>query len=828
MSLNYYDLNSVTIETRFAPWTHGHSIDAITGLRAELDATQSGLTSTSDIQFHNATIFGNLTPNASGSQNLGAADKHFGIAWIDELHLATSTLYLGDTPVMGTNQDTVEIKADIDQSITLKTTGTGTSKIISQDGVQISSSGMNSDVVIQATGAGGSVAFGAVSSIDFTAPDANFTGDVAVTGNAVFSTATFTDNVVFQGDNITMNTSTFTAQDNRITLNDGEQGSGVTAVYAGFDIDRGLLASWQFVFDEANDRFIYGEVGGTVNEVVSKAYVDGIVAPKLDASAYTAADVFAKVLTLDGTGSGLDADTLDGHDSTYFIKSAQDYMDAIQTIDGAGSLLDADKLDGHEATYFAPQATTYTKTEVDAQIDAVIDAAPGALDTLNELAAALNDDPNFATTVTNQIAAKLDSSAYTAADVLTKIKTVDGSGSGLDADTLDSYHASYFSPSTHTHSALYLGLHAKADDSELLDGLDSTSFVRADINTSVDANILIKNTKQLVFGDGQNYTMTYDGNHIVTSLFSGNVYNDLPGSWYIRDKDNSNAIKVIIASDTGNISTVGSSSASSFIEGSVALSSKYLGISAKAADANLLDGHDSSYFLPATGNAVTATTAASCSGNAATATTATNLSGGTITAQAGSVVEVGRYIDFHYDSALDYDVRFEVSNAASAGTGSLTLTAASFVCTGDIYCATLHGTATAAQYADLAEKYTVEGGVAEPGQVILIGSKVADCKISDEMASQHVLGVVSTDPGMKMNSELEDGHYVALKGRVPCKVFGAVTKGDPLVSYKDGMAISINNPMVAKLGDLSKTPGIILGKALESSTETGIVEVVVL
>lgn len=34
------------------------------------------------------------------------------------------------------------------------------------------------------------------------------------------------------------------------------------------------------------------------------------------------------------------------------------------------------------------------------------------------------------------------SSAYTAADVLAKIKTVDGSGSGLDADTLDGYHLS--------------------------------------------------------------------------------------------------------------------------------------------------------------------------------------------------------------------------------------------------------------------------------------------------------------------------------------------------------------------------------------------------
>jgi len=40
--------------------------------------------------------------------------------------------------------------------------------------------------------------------------------------------------------------------------------------------------------------------------------------------------------------------------------------------------------------------------------------------------------------------AKLASSSYTASDVLTKIKTVDGSGSGLDADLLDGLHESTF------------------------------------------------------------------------------------------------------------------------------------------------------------------------------------------------------------------------------------------------------------------------------------------------------------------------------------------------------------------------------------------------
>ncbi|QIG57920.1 hypothetical protein SEA_PAULODIABOLI_235 [Microbacterium phage PauloDiaboli] len=61
-------------------------------------------------------------------------------------------------------------------------------------------------------------------------------------------------------------------------------------------------------------------------------------------------------------------------------------------------------------------ATTsvWSSSKTDAEIDAAVaaavaaltDSAPGALDTLNELAAALGDDPNFATTITNSLAGK--------------------------------------------------------------------------------------------------------------------------------------------------------------------------------------------------------------------------------------------------------------------------------------------------------------------------------------------------------------------------------------------------------------------------------------
>ena len=46
------------------------------------------------------------------------------------------------------------------------------------------------------------------------------------------------------------------------------------------------------------------------------------------------------------------------------------------------------------------------ESHVQAKIDAIIDSAPGALDTLNELAAAINDDASFASTVTNNLSLK--------------------------------------------------------------------------------------------------------------------------------------------------------------------------------------------------------------------------------------------------------------------------------------------------------------------------------------------------------------------------------------------------------------------------------------
>ena len=72
-------------------------------------------------------------------------------------------------------------------------------------------------------------------------------------------------------------------------------------------------------------------------------------------------------------------------------------------------------------TPLAPTAASGTNTTqiattefVRTAVSNLVDAAPSTLDTLNELAAALGDDANFSTTVTNLISAKLDAGVASA------------------------------------------------------------------------------------------------------------------------------------------------------------------------------------------------------------------------------------------------------------------------------------------------------------------------------------------------------------------------------------------------------------------------------
>jgi hypothetical protein len=99
------------------------------------------------------------------------------------------------------------------------------------------------------------------------------------------------------------------------------------------------------------------------------------------------------------------------------------------------------------------------------------------------------------------------------------------------------------------------------------------------------------------------------------------------------------------------------------------------------------------------------------------------------------------------------------------------------------------GTATSARYADLAEKYTTETEL--PAGTAVAVCTHEDHEVEPASASNHCIGVVSTDPAYMMNSEAE-GQYIGLKGRLPVRVKGAVRKGDVVYAMADGVCTTIS------------------------------------
>jgi len=157
-----------------------------------------------------------------------------------------------------------------------------------------------------------------------------------------------------------------------------------------------------------------------------------------------------------------------------------------------------------------------------------------------------------------------------------------------------------------------------------------------------------------------------------------------------------------------------------------------------------------------------------------------------------------------------------VSVSGNITTGNL-LTGGVVSATGNVIGSYFVGTATSAQYADIAENYVADA-VYEPGTVLEFGGSAEVTVATDE--TTRVAGIVSTTPAHLMNSMLTGEHITALAllGRVPCRVRGVVAKGDMLVSAGDGYARAKQNPIM----------GTVIGKALEASAgDHSIIEVVV-
>jgi hypothetical protein len=140
-------------------------------------------------------------------------------------------------------------------------------------------------------------------------------------------------------------------------------------------------------------------------------------------------------------------------------------------------------------------------------------------------------------------------------------------------------------------------------------------------------------------------------------------------------------------------------------------------------------------------------------------------------------------------------------------TASTALTVAARDGAGDLFANVFQGVASSAKYADLAENYLPDADYAI-GTVMIIGGEK---EITASNWGKRAIGAISEKPAYLMNKDLEGGVAVALKGRVPVRVIGAVHKGDSLIAANDGCAsVGVHHS------------NDVFAVALESSNDTGV------
>lgn len=130
-----------------------------------------------------------------------------------------------------------------------------------------------------------------------------------------------------------------------------------------------------------------------------------------------------------------------------------------------------------------------------------------------------------------------------------------------------------------------------------------------------------------------------------------------------------------------------------------------------------------------------------------------------------------------------------------------------------VYGQYFHGTASSAEYADLAERYEADQSYPN-GTLVKIGGEKEITETTQR--GDDAFSVISTAPAYQMNSKAGPNSthpYVTMSGRVPVRVTGKIEKGQRLVpSNVAGVAEGMRN---TDPQDLS------IGKALEDKTSTG-------
>jgi hypothetical protein len=430
----------------------------------------------------NTTTTGSILPSANNIYDLGSAE----MVWRD-VFIGPGSLYVNGTKVIEDDSNTIVVKADPDQSLTVKTTGTGETALQSEGGVNISATG-SSDVQITAGGniemKSNMTVLSGKRIIDSAGTQVEYGDNIEMNGNKITGVGTpvagtdaanktYVDTAVadlVDGAPETLNTLNEIATAlgdaeavTALTTNIGQKLGATASITLQGDVSgsgsfsANAVAINVTVADDSHNHTI-SNVDGLqsaldlkADESISQsrlANTNAYIATKLDSDAYTAGDVLTKIKTVDGDTSGLDADMLDGQHGSYYRSWTNTTNKPSPTVTLSGDV-------SGSATLTELGSATIVATIADDSHNHTIANVDGLLYALDT---------------------KLNAADYNATDVLTKIKSVDGAGSGLDADLLDGQSSAYYATAASVTSEASTRASA---DSTLQNNIDAEATARA-------------------------------------------------------------------------------------------------------------------------------------------------------------------------------------------------------------------------------------------------------------------------------------------------------------------------------------------------------------
>ena len=213
-------------------------------------------------------------------------------------------------------------------------------------------------------------------------------------------------------------------------------------------------------------------------DATASAYDAAGAASAAQSAAQTYADGLASNYDAAGAASAAQQNAEDYTDNALESYTLTEDLDA--TVDGYGYLKSAD-LSGYATE-------SYVGTAVSNAVDGLVDGAPGLLDTLNEIAAAIADDENYATTMTTALAGKQNElTAGTNISIVSDTISV----TGLASTDISDFNTAALSATASAYDAAGAAATAEGNANDYTDtaisGLSSVYEAAGSVQTAIDA-----------------------------------------------------------------------------------------------------------------------------------------------------------------------------------------------------------------------------------------------------------------------------------------------------------------------------------------------------